>query len=105
MLSFEAPSVSLKEELWRELLTALLKRQEFGLLHHHYSELKLFLERTAGRLPEPETQALYQHIPKLILLQITQAKEGKKRKSVLPDTARLPLSPSLCWDAKQRRGN
>ncbi|MCW3055319.1 MAG: hypothetical protein JWN14_4489 [Chthonomonadales bacterium] len=91
-LAFESPFVTVKEALWRELYLSLLQRQEFGLLHHHYMQLKAFFERTAGRLPESETQALYHKIPKSALIQILQAKERKK-KSVLPDSARLPSFP------------
>ena len=89
---FDAPFLAVKEELWRELLSACLLRQDFGLLHYHYMQLKTFLEHTAGRIPEPATQALYQQIPRPVLLQILQRKDRKK-KSVLPITTRLPNFP------------
>jgi predicted ATPase/DNA-binding SARP family transcriptional activator len=91
-LIFESSFVNVREALWRELYLLLLHRQEFGLLHSHYLQLTAFLKRTAGRPPEPETQALYQKIPKSVLLQILQARERKK-KSALPDSARLPSFP------------
>jgi len=91
-LLFDSSFITLKEGLWRELYTLLLQRQEFGLFHLHYLQLRAFLERTAGREPEPETQALYQKIPKAVLIQILKAKERPK-KSALPDTARLPSFP------------
>lgn len=91
-LVIEAAFVSVNEESWRLLLTALLKRQEYGLLHHYYSLLKTFLEHTSGRPPEPATIAIYQAVPKQILRQLVQPKP-RARKTLLPDSARLPTYP------------
>jgi len=102
-LLFDSSFITLKEALWRELYALLLQRQEFSLFHFHYLQLRAFLDRTAGREPEPETQALYQKIPKAVLIQILKAKE-RPRKSVLPDTARLPNFPfALLGREEQKR--
>ncbi len=91
-LAFELPFIGVKEVLWRELMQCLLQRQEYGLLQYHYLRLQTFLANTAGRACEPETEALYRQIPKAILLQLLQHKDRKK-KSALPDSARLPNFP------------
>ena len=102
-LLFDSSFITLKEALWRELYALLLQRQEFGLFHLHYLQLRAFLERTAGREPESETQALYQKIPKAVLIQILKARERPK-KSGLPDTARLPSFPfALLGREEQKR--
>ena len=92
MLKFELPDVTLNEAVWQELLEAFLPRQEYGKIQLHYGRLQGFLERTAGRGPEAETEALYQRIPKSILLRLAQAGHRKPRR-VLPDSARLPHFP------------
>ena len=92
MLKFELPDVTLEEKVWRDFLEALLLRQEYGKLQLHYGRLQAFLERTEGRRPEPRTEAVYQRVPKPILLQMAQA--GHRRpKRLLPDSVRLPHFP------------
>ncbi len=92
MLKFELPDVTLNEAVWRVFIEALLQRQEYGKIQLHYGRLQTFLERTAGRGLEAETEALYQLIPKSILLRMAQAGH-RKPKRVLPDSARLPHFP------------
>lgn len=93
MLKFELPEVTIRETLWRELLSALLSRQEYGKIQLHYSRLQAFLGATAGRAPEEETQALYNRIPRSILLHLALT-GNKKRKNALPGSARIPHFPS-----------
>ncbi len=90
--TFETPFLFVKEAHWCELFQFLLKRQEYGLLHHHYLLLKTFLERTSGRLPEQEINDLHQKIPKSSLVRILQVEERKKR-SAFPGSARIPSFP------------
>ena len=91
-LAFELPFLCVQEELWREPMLYFLERKEFGLFLHHYSRLKVFLERTEGRGCEPEIEALYRQIPKSVLVQLLQQKERKKKDN-LPISARLPNFP------------
>ena len=92
MLKFELPDITLNETLWQEFLAALLQRHDYGKFQLHYTRLQRFLERTAGREPQEATVALYQRIPKSILLRLSQA--GQRRpKRILPVSARLPHFP------------
>ncbi len=92
MLRFELPDVTLDESVWQEFLEALLRRQEYGKIQQYYGRLKAFLERTAGRGPQLETERVYQRVPKSILLRMAQAGH-RKTKRILPDSARLPHFP------------
>ncbi|MCW3051652.1 MAG: hypothetical protein JWN14_822 [Chthonomonadales bacterium] len=92
MLKFELPDVTLNEMLWQEFLAALLQRHEYGKFQLHYGRLQAFLERTAGRGPQEATAALYQRIPKSILLRLSQALQRRPRR-ILPASARLPHFP------------
>ena len=91
-LKFALPAVTVKETLWREWMEALLAKQEYGPIQHHYSRLQAFLTNTVGRSPEAETQALYNRIPKSVLLQLVLAGK-KKRNGALPGSVRLPHFP------------
>jgi predicted ATPase/DNA-binding SARP family transcriptional activator len=92
MLQFELPEVTIREELWRQWIEALLLKQEYGKIQLHYGRLQAFLANTAGRAPEAATQALYNRIPKSILLQLALAGHKKKRGG-LPASARMPHFP------------
>jgi predicted ATPase/DNA-binding SARP family transcriptional activator len=92
MLKFELPEITIDESLWRQLLKSLLAKQEYGKVQLHYSRLRTFLERTAGRQPEAATQAIYRQAPRSVLLQMVQA-GSKKKKTSLPVSANLPNFP------------
>jgi predicted ATPase/DNA-binding SARP family transcriptional activator len=92
MLAFELPEVTIREELWQEFMGALLSRQEYGKIQLHYGRLQAFLHNTTGRPPREETQALFNRVPKSILLQLALA-GNKRRKSALPVAVRLPHFP------------
>lgn len=91
-LKFALPAITVRETMWREWMEAMLSKQEYGSIQRHYSRLQTFLTNTIGRPPEMETQALYNRIPKSVLLQLVLA-GNKKRGGGLPASARLPHFP------------
>lgn len=100
-LRFELPEVSLDEKLWQEWFARLLELKEHGRLHHHYMRMQGFLERTAGRLPAPETRLLWDRIPKATLHRLTSP---VRKRGIVPESAHLPhVTSALIGRDSERR--